>query len=137
MATAHISSDMPTKALTTLMEDSAADHAKKGDTTYGVDNLPSLSLLFRKLKEKKARLTHVDFHTHGSPGSLAIGSDHLNRTTLLRDFAGRGFDAVFAKDARIFFHGCNIAEKAVGELFLAEVAVTFLKSGGGRVGEAR
>jgi hypothetical protein len=111
----------------------AHKHRKSGDTSIGVGSLSSLKRVFDRLKNTHVPLHRMDFHTHGGPGGLAIGSEWLGIDTV-REFHGHKFETVFASNARIFFHGCNVAERAVGELFLALCGVIFLNKGGGRVG---
>ena len=78
-------------------------------------------------------LDYLDFHTHGFPGGIALGSTHLDYDSVKKQFGSAGYDQVFAKDATIKFVGCNCAEDANGEFFLVRVAQAFLKRNGGTV----
>ena len=134
----HIWSDIPNhKALWVIpkpsMVHSAHEHTKKGDSYKGAASLKQLEEIFASYKKQNKKIDKLDFHTHGGPGKLAIGSERLGFETL-KNFRDKGFDQIFTPEARVFFHGCNVAENAAGELFLAEFGQIFLKTGGGRVG---
>ena len=131
MSMVHMWSDVPGKFGASSMP-AAHLHTKSGETNIGVGSLFSLKQVLERLKHRTAPLQKMDFHTHGGPGGIAIGREWLGIDTI-GEFP-RELSTVFAKGARIFFHGCNVAEGAKGELFLALFGVTFLNKRGGRVG---
>lgn len=102
-----------------------------------VIELHSKGELLQHLQQFKAsglRLDYLDFHTHGGAGSIQLGSDSFDRFDLggrRGRFHNQQFDQLFRPGARIAFHGCNVANDAEGELFLAKVAYVFLRSNGG------
>ena len=134
----HLWSDIPNhKALGFIpkasMGPNAHRHAAPGEIAQKLTSLKSLeSVLKDFLAPPSIRVDRLDFHTHGSPGGIALGSERLRYNTLKR-FKNMGLDKVFSPTARVFFHGCNVAKGIQGELFLAEFGHIFLK-GGGRVG---
>lgn len=112
----------------------AEEHAEErsGEKIIGVNSIDTLLSTLNQMAEKATVLDAMDFHTHGSPGSLSIGSEHLNFDTLGR-FRGEQFPRIFRPGAVIELSGCNVAEGPEGELFLAEFGSIFLKNNGGRV----
>jgi hypothetical protein len=106
-----------------------ADHP--GHSTLGVGNVRDLKYALRRLLEGP-KLDAMDFHTHGAPGAVELGTDHLTVNTL-EEFRNEGFDALFKAGGVVEFHGCNVAERAIGELFLAEFGSIFLRGAGGEV----
>ena len=76
--------------------------------------------------------TLVNFHTHGSGGSIALGSTSLNSRSLER-LENQDFDRIFAANSVITFDGCNVAEGAQGEFFLVEVGDVLLSVKGGKI----
>jgi len=132
MGMVHISADL-SGDWRPSQEHDGHEHAKSGEQHINVGSLSTLKRAFESLKNAKEPLSKLDFHTHGRKGALGIGKDHLDVSSL-KQFEGHEFDTIFSKDAKIFFHGCNVAEGATGERFLAEFGVVFLKKGGGRVG---
>ena len=111
------------------------DHCDKGDTLVHVSSISGLNRFFQQhLVHNKSKIDRLDFHTHGNSGFIALGSDHLYYKDIIEYFAKKGYENVFNSDARIFFHGCNVAEGSEGELFLALFGGIFLRQKGGRVG---
>jgi len=80
-------------------------------------------------------ISFMDFHVHGGPGSVAIGNETIHNWR--RQLGSRGLEAAFAADARIEFHGCNVARGGDGEAFLADCAWTLLRQNGGTVWGSR
>jgi hypothetical protein len=74
----------------------------------------------------------LEFHTHGSGGSVGMGPESLTAVQL-RDWAPKGYDRAFNPGAEINLTGCNCAETAFGELLLVQFARTLLQTGGGTV----
>jgi hypothetical protein len=115
------------------MVHSATLHAgeQAGHSTVGVESVDNLKQTLRRIVGGP-ELDAMDFHTHGHAGSVNLGQNWLN-VNALDGFRGEGFDAIFKAGARVEFLGCNIAEQAVGELFLAEFGSIFLRRHGGEV----
>ena len=113
----------------------AEDHLDKGDTLKKVSSISDLNRFFQQhLVHNKPKIDRLDFHTHGNSGFISLGSDQLFYEDIILNFIKKGYEKVFNNNARIFFHGCNVAEGGEGELFLALFGGTFLRKGGGRVG---
>lgn len=130
----HIWSDVAGDRRPSNLDD-ATDHADAaGHSTIAAASIRGLRLVFERLLRDGRKVDRLDFHTHGGPGALAIGSEYLDYRGLKSNFAGRGFEKVFNADARVFFHGCKVAASAEGEMFLAVFGAIFLRQGGGRVG---
>jgi hypothetical protein len=111
---------------------SASLHAgdQPGHSTLGVGSVDNLRHSLRRLLDGP-ELDAMDFHTHGAPGVIGIGEDKLT-VNALDQFRDQGVDALFKTGARVEFHGCNVAEGAIGELFLAEFGSIFLRRGAER-----
>jgi hypothetical protein len=97
----------------------------------------------RELQKLQSEQAHPDFHTHGSPGRLALGETACLSINDLDKLRNKGFEGLFAAGALINFLGCDAAQfdpsksgtsdgTNDGELFLAEFACIFLKRNGGR-----
>jgi hypothetical protein len=138
----HLWSDPPNKK--PFLGANAIAHAD-GDPVYRVDSAANLENVFKELLKKNTFVAKLDFHTHGFPGGIALGSEllwALDDTTTkggrhvvsLAHFRDKGYDQVFLAGAHVFFHGCNVADTAEGELFLAVFGSIFLRVRGGRVG---
>lgn len=115
------------------MVHSATRHAEghAGHSTLGAGSVAELKHAFQRMLSGP-ELDAMDFHTHGSPGSILLGEDRLNVNTLdeLRDC---GFEGLFKAGAVVEFLGCNVAEEARGEVFLAEFGAIVLRGQGGEV----
>ena len=116
---------------------SRGDADKHADAEHGtatqIDSIEKLKSVFRAMLGFNATLDHVDFHTHGGPGSIALGADSLNYSNVGIQLGNQGFESLFNKDAAIIFTGCNVAESYPGEYFLVCVGATLLKTNGGKV----
>lgn len=94
--------------------------------------LPSILALFNfmmMLKSGMLSCREVYIYAHGQAGAIQIGSTPV----FYKDwdqFAGQGWETVFAPDATVQFNCCNLAGSAEGEAFLAEFASIFLRRGG-------
>ncbi|MCC6872867.1 MAG: DUF4347 domain-containing protein [Sandaracinaceae bacterium] len=97
-------------------------------TSFSVSTLAEVHRHLRAVHETGAQVSFLDFHSHGGPGSLSIGSE------LLRPYHWPQFEehqSAFASNARIEFHGCNVAEDDDGEIFLVKCAWHVLRPNGG------
>lgn len=83
------------------------------------------------------QIRYMDFHTHGADGLIVFSRGSLwNGAEVLNDwgpFEGRGYDTIFAANARVVFLGCTVASGAAGEYFLARAAWVLLRRSGGAV----
>jgi len=113
----------------------AEDHCDKGDILVHISSISGLDRFFQqRLVHNKSKIDRLDFHTHGNSGFISLGSDQLHYDFIIEYFSKKGYENVFNNNARIFFHGCSVAEGGKGELFLALFGGTFLRQRGGRVG---
>jgi hypothetical protein len=71
--------------------------------------------------------------THGGPGRITIGGDHLFWTFFGSYIKDMGYDVLFPYYTRIYFDGCNVGAEQGGTDFLEAVGGTLLKRGGGEV----
>ena len=125
----HIYADVKGDWRPSSMRD-ATDHADgPGHSTMNAESIRHLVDVFTHLKKRGTKVDRLDFHTHGAPGHLAIGADFLGFQELSDNFKNRGFEKIFKKNARVFFHGCNVADRADGEMFLAVFGAIFLREG--------
>jgi hypothetical protein len=85
-----------------------------------------------RFRDTGRRIGKLEFFTHGSPGVIALGSDHITRW-YFRGMEGKGYHTVFPPDARVFFAGCNVAADYKGLAFLMDFGRVFLYGGGGSV----
>jgi hypothetical protein len=134
------------------MDDATADVGSKGASSRGYVPIPvkstgQLKTALDELMSSKARIDELLFYTHGEPGTIFLGTSAL-MSQGVREFAGRGYEDLFAPGAEIFFSGCKVAavkdgcDDALndcyftdnGAVFLQAVASTFLFKGGGRAG---
>jgi hypothetical protein len=112
-----------------LIEEARAHAAEQPDSgAEDVETVADIVALFARLRREGVRLEYLDFHTHGGDGQIGIGSDAIFEWS-----AFAGFQDIFATEARIEFHGCNVADGPDGEFFLVECGSTLLKRGGGSV----
>ncbi|HID29746.1 MAG TPA: DUF4347 domain-containing protein [Desulfobacterales bacterium] len=133
MTTVHLWADIPGDWRPSGRRD-AELHAG-GQTGHSVARLTCLNDLIRVLRDIRdagKQIDEMDFHTHGSAGSINLGRDRLNRSNTA-NLAGQGFENIFRAAARIIFWGCNVATGAIGELFLVGIGVVLLRARGGQV----
>ena len=129
----HIWSDIPGHFSLSLGP-GAHDHAEEdGGISINVKSLRDLENKLGDLAYKGHKFSYVDFHCHGSAGSIAVGHDSINVDTVY-DFQGRGYSQLFKENAEIRFVGCSVGSKAKGEYFLTQFASVFLRRNGGWVG---
>ena len=131
-------SDIPGQLFKASTESDATGQAEvekgKGDTVLveRLNSLNDLIRLFTRLCQKDDVWDSVNFHTHGSGGSIALGSNSLDLDSYFR-LENQDFERMFAKGCIITFDGCNVAEGCAGEFFLIEIAITLLATIGGKV----
>ena len=101
-------------------------------------------------RQQGLRIDKLFFVTHGGPGWIRIGKDHLYVQNMRSEFAGNGFENLFNPSAEVHFDGCSIAEVIEfcedwrpdsasskctvggnGAMFLLTFAQIFLVKGGG------
>src|SRR5262245_48350084 len=63
--------------------------------------------LFTRLANQSEVWNALSFHTHGSGGSIGLGSTSLNLDSIQR-LENQGFDRIFAADCTITFDGCSL-----------------------------
>ena len=72
------------------------------------------------------------FDTHGSPGKIWLANGRAFEGI---DFITMSQNTQFlAKDARVLFLGCNLAEGSPGDTFLSDIGKFLLRGKGGTVG---
>lgn len=134
----HLWSDIPGQLFKASTESDAVGRARTEEEeghrtlTQRVDSVNDLLRLFTRLAQEPAVWDSLNFHTHGSGGSIALGSTSLNIDSLQR-FENQDFDRLFSPTCVITFDGCNVAEGPEGEYFLALAGNTFLTVKGGKV----
>ena len=134
----YIWSDVPGDLFKTSCEGDARTQAnsdKTAETNVRIEKVMSINdllRLFRILCDESAEWHTVNFHTHGNGGTIALGSTHLNLDNYSQ-LENNDFGRLFAKDCVITFEGCQVADGAVGEYFLVEIAHTLLLVKGGKV----
>ncbi len=138
MNTLHICSDIPGQLFKASTEPDAVGkserEAKAGHRALveRIMSMNDLIRLFNRLANGSDEWGTVNFHTHGSGGSIALGSNSLNLDSVAR-LENMDYGRIFAKDCVITFEGCNVAEGAAGEFFLVEIGDTLLSVKGGKV----
>lgn len=111
----------------------ANDHAEeKGGIVINVNSIAELQALFKDWVKWEETFDAIDFHTHGSPGSIRIGADRLTVSNLNLLYASN-VDRIFNDNAQIIFLGCNVGEGYMGEFFLLQFGKMMLRGGGGKV----
>lgn len=112
-----------------LIEEATAHAAEQPDSAAEeVGTVAAIVAIFARLRREGVRLEYLDFHTHGGDGVLGIGSDGIYEWS-----AFDGYHDIFSNDARIEFHGCNVADGPDGEFFLVDCGNVLLRRGGGSV----
>ena len=86
-----------------------------------------------RLVAEGQRFTRIVFDTPGRGGRIRFGDWAITAAWIRASLAKRGFDALCAPDARIYFKGCDAAEGEAGWDLLAATAEIFLGCGGGKV----
>ena len=115
------------------MEPTATDHAEEvGGLVCRLGNLRGLEEAIISYAYDGYIFDFAAFFAHGGPGGIAIGTDVLDVKTLSQ-FKSKGYNQIFKKDANIDIIGCNVAEGAIGEYFMVDMARTFLGRNGGRL----
>jgi Domain of unknown function (DUF4347) len=94
--------------------------------TVGVANLQKV---FEMLSGNNQKFDRVVFQTHGSPGKIYFGNEHVDALTLKSRF--QNFDNLFPAYTRIYFDGCNVADGEDGTNFLLAAGAVFLRRAGG------
>lgn len=105
-----------------------------GGTAYHIKSYEDFFNLLTRYRDGGRKISRMEINTHGAPGYWSFGNGNGINKAGLAYFKGHGFQSVFSPGARIFFHGCNIAEGEKGEEFLKEFGLIFLVGGGGSVG---
>lgn len=108
---------------------SAGRGGTSADVTVPVSHVQDVVGYLSDLERTGVRVSFMDFHVHGGPGEISIGNEAI--FSWRRTFGGRGLESLFSPGARIEFHGCNVADGADGEAFLADCAWTMLRYNGG------
>ncbi len=97
----------------------------------GVSTMKNLLAALDRLVRHRATFDRVLVQTHGHPGHVDFGNDHIWDITLEREFAARNYHTLFPQYTRFYFDGCNVAEGSLGTEFLEAVGPIFLRMGGG------
>lgn len=134
----YIWSDIPGDFFKSSCEGDArtqSDSDKNAGNNIRIEKVMSVNdliRLFRTLSDESKEWHTVNFHTHGASGAIALGSTFLNLDSYVK-LENNDFGRLFAKDCIITFEGCEVAEGALGEYFLIEIARTLLINKGGKV----
>lgn len=129
----HIWSDVPGDWLRGSSSWDAEEHAEEdGGMTKNVNSIDELLALFKEWLHWEESFDVIDFHTHGGPGVIHIGSDKLTTANLYRLYTSN-LDSIFRNNAQIIFNGCNVGEGFRGEDFLWRFGNMMLKESGGKV----
>jgi len=115
-----------------------------GGVQYKIDSVDAFIETLRILKGKGTSISRFLVSSHGSPGAVYFNGEALD-ITRVSELGKFGFEDMFETDARIFLHGCNVADVAKecgpgscvvtnGRDFLKAMARTLLFKNGGRVG---
>jgi Domain of unknown function (DUF4347) len=130
--TVHIWSDIPNDWHASSSWDANTHSYEHGDIAINVNSIAELLALFKEWLKMEESFDLIDFHTHGGPGVICIGSDKLTVSNLYR-LSTSNVDQIFNNNAQVIFAGCNVAEGHTGELFLLRFGQIMLKGGGGKV----
>lgn len=72
------------------------------------------------------------FETHGNAGAIYFDGERVDAGLLNRQFVNRGYEKLFPYLwSRIYFNGCDIADRGAGWDFLDAAGRIFLRLGGG------
>ncbi len=86
------------------------------------DNQSGISQITDYLKQYDHQIETVHIVSHGNQGELYLGSDVVNDASLEHFKADLStWDNSFKADADILFYGCNVAEGAEGQKFVADL----------------
>lgn len=133
MNRAHIWSDVPGDFFSGSSSSDAEEHAEEqGGMARNVNSIDELLALFKEWLHWEESFDVIDFHTHGGPGVIYIGSDKLTDSNLYRLYTSN-LGSIFRNNAQVIFNGCNVAEGFRGEYFLWRFGNMMLKEGGGKV----
>lgn len=110
-----------------LLDEARAHASEHAGQFFEVNSIADILAVLDSLES--GSVNAMDFHTHGSGGTIWVGEE----LSMWTRFRNRGYERLFAPDARIEFHGCNVAEEINGELFLVQCALMFLRQNGGVV----
>ena len=103
---------------------------------FKIDSYQAFYTKLDQLRDENLQIDRMIVQTHGNTGWIFFGGDSIN-TQAINALYGHNYSSMFTRDAHIFLHGCNIAEKGEygdGREFLAAMARVFLSKNGGRVG---
>jgi Domain of unknown function (DUF4347) len=128
----HVWSDIPNDSSGSTSGDANEHAEEQGDIVINVNSIVELLALFKEWLKMEESFDLIDFHTHGGPGVICIGSDKLTVSNLYRLYTSN-VDQIFKNNAQVIFNGCNVAEGHTGELFLLRFGKMMLKGGGGKV----
>lgn len=128
----HIWSDIPKDWRSSSGTDANEHAAENGDMVINVNSLDELLALFNEWVKMEISFDVMDFHTHGGPGVINIGSCRLTSANLYRLYTSN-VDRIFNNNAQVVFNGCNVAQDYWGEFFLLRFGKMMLKGGGGKV----
>src|SRR5688572_4379725 len=132
MDSVHIWSDVPGKWSASSSWDAEEHAEEEGGLARNVNSIDELLDLFKEWLHWEESFNIIDFHTHGGPGVISIGSDDLTTANLFRLYT-LNVDRIFRSNAQIIFNGCNVGEGFRGEYFLWRFGSMMLKEGGGKV----
>jgi hypothetical protein len=104
------------------------------DLSVGVKGgVIGLKNLFDRFVGEGKTFKRAVFETHGQPGGIVFGEEKNNcliDADVLSDTFAR-YGALFPRFGRIYFSGCNVADKDEGWKFLETAGKVFFQRGGG------
>jgi hypothetical protein len=83
------------------------------------------------LLNQGTRLKSLVFVSHGKAGAIRIDRDTVDATSLRNIFGNHSLQWLMAETGRVYFAGCNVADKEAGWQFLEAAAHVFLTGSGG------
>jgi hypothetical protein len=92
-----------------------------------------LKNLFDRFLSEGRTFKRVMFETEGGAGAIFFGEEkgnsQIDSSVLSKTFVG--YQALFPNPARMYFSGCNVADKEEGWRFLETAGRVFFRRGGG------
>lgn len=93
-------------------EDDGLTGAIRAATTVRVpvSSVAGLHTALARLITEGKTIRRVLWMTHGTPGSIYFAhGEELNSKRLNDEFAGKGYEKLFPKSAKMYFSGCSVA----------------------------
>jgi hypothetical protein len=95
--------------------------ASKEELLAGLDRLVKANAVFDRAL----------FQTHGGPGHINFGKNHIWDIILRDEFKNRQYHSLFPVYTRMYFDGCEVGQGSNGTTFLEMAGAIFLRLAGG------